>query len=727
MNTLPQVGNFRFHSEWGVGKIRTITPGSRPDVIIDFERRPEHTASLAWIERETGPVSADGFRALYFDHYDQAQQVLRDDPVLALEMTLRDFPGGRAKTEDIKAYLGRYLTWEEWWERTQPLVKAAPHIDTSRARLREYTLRLEALSPAAEAYRSFQERRLLGDHSRAYSEARRALHLSKSDQPLEVEAQDRLLRYFEELLRDPERPNNQRLDLVFRLTEAGWLNEAQCDAELAQLITPTLRMYELDEYAQNRMLRLLERRRPSEVELHLLVSSMAGADSVIRAAVKRIIQLGEPRWILAALQCGLTQRLPDQPAESQTFFVRLGACVELVTYLPSAGTEWIMVASWFESLCAHCADKLASREQLLKFGFTDLVRLTYALYSGALTAQPESARIILAAAVNIRYGTTYLTAMFLAAQVGDGIPPTFIDAIRTLIGIAAGPQHDLLRAVVLGYDSQSDGQQIGHLVDVACLWSTHEANFDWAAGRVIELAKRLEDQQLLLVIDHLDRLATAGPQRSWHNALEAQRERAYLYGLSVLPLNPDVPPSQVFGRVDATLISAIRHLVNGQASRLEAALDEQRQRAFQLERQLANAQGELQHGKSIISEVSENRTGQEKDLKFQERYRLLRDLASAAAEFERFVVRQETAIPGLTALQLRLANLMRSNGVEVWAALGTHTAYDPAYAQVIGGAVVMLGELVEVTETGYTIAHPAGDKRILKLARVRLPQQGNAE
>ena len=634
-------------------------------------------------------------------------------------MTLRDFAGGRAKTEDIKKYLGRYITWDDWWEKAQSQIKSAPHIDTSRARTREYSLRREALSPAEEAYQNFRERRLLGDRTRAYSEARRALQLSTTGQYLGAEAKNRLLGFFEDLRTNPQQPIGQRLDLVFRLVEAHWLAEALGDVEIEQLLTPSLRLHDLDEYAQNRLLRLLERRVPSEAGLQLLVSGLAGAHSVVKSAKDRIIHLGEPRWIAAALQSGLTENLPEKPAESQTFAVRLQASFELANSLPATETDWPTVAGWFESLCAHCAAKVASREQLAKFYFSDVARLALALYSGAQAGQPDCGILVLGAGFNIQYGTSYLTGVFLAAQMDARVPPAFVEVIRGFLGQNAGLQHDALRAVLFRDDRLPADEQVRHLTNVACDWSSHEANFDWAAGQVIELAKQMDPGRLIAVLPHLDRLSLVGHNRDWHSALEAQRERGYSFGLRELSSQFSTREAARLGNLDSTVLDAIRSFGRDQSAHLEEQLAKQQKQMTALEERCAILEADLVRRDTALSELKRGRARPDQEIQFEERTRLLRDLASSVAELERFSSRQVNPAPEAKAMLLRLGNLLRANGVEARGALGRQVAFDSAYFQIIGNDPVATGEMVEVAETGYDIKDNQGVRRLLKPALVK--------
>jgi hypothetical protein len=718
MTTLPKIGDLRFHDAWGVGKIRTITPSDRPDAVIDFEHRPGHTASLAWLERETSRVSVDGFRALYFDNYDRAQQVLNEDPVLALEMALRDFTNGRAKTEDLKQYLGPYVNWEDWWEKAQPLVKAAPHIDTSRARVREYALRRDELSPAEEAFQSFRKRRMLGDHARAYTEARRALQLSISGQSLDAQAHDNLAGYFEGVRSDPQQPISRRLDLVFRLVEAGWVSQAQGDAEVEQLLTPGLRLDDLDEYAQNRMLGLLERRPPTEAGLALLVSGLAGADSVIKSAVNRIIRLGESKWMVAALQRGLTERLPDQPAESQAFAARLQACIDLVNCIPAAETDWPAVAGWLGALCAHCAAKVASREQLAKFNFAELGRLVHAIHSGVLTGQPESAPQVLAAAVNTLYGTPYLTGFFLALQAGTHVPPTFLGAIRDQIALNAGPTHDVLRAVLFGDDRLSAEDMVRHYTDVACAWATHDTNLGWAANQVIDLAKTMEARRLQPILVHLDRLASIGQGRAWHDAMEGQRERAYSFLLTQVLGGIIQSRSQPFGVLDPTVMGALQTALTHRLSETQDELKALEEQLGAARADLEVARSRVSQGEIVLGEVGRERRGRAEELRFEERFRLMQELARSVAEIERFAARQGSPSAEVKALLLRLTSILRGNKVEVGALQGATVAFDPSFCQLVSGELPTPGEQVRVAETGYFIRDHLGNKRLLKPALV---------
>ena len=115
MNT--SIGDFFKHREHGIGQITKTIEGFESQVEIQFLDRPVIVMTEALLLRTAIPVSRLGFYAFAYQKPEEALKLIDEKPVDVICLVLEDFEGYRARTEDIKDYLDKYISnWENWWK-----------------------------------------------------------------------------------------------------------------------------------------------------------------------------------------------------------------------------------------------------------------------------------------------------------------------------------------------------------------------------------------------------------------------------------------------------------------------------------------------------------------------------------------------------------------------------------------------------------------------------------
>ncbi len=112
-------------SGWGTGKIKSIDPLMRR-VVVDLERRPNHTMDIEAMGSVLQPLDEDHFLTMSYEGGEGLRELRDSDPVRLVETVLLSFQNPM-DLKTIKRYLiPAVITardWTRWWNRTKKLLR----------------------------------------------------------------------------------------------------------------------------------------------------------------------------------------------------------------------------------------------------------------------------------------------------------------------------------------------------------------------------------------------------------------------------------------------------------------------------------------------------------------------------------------------------------------------------------------------------------------------------
>lgn len=723
-----QEGDFLLHDEHGIGKIVRVVPGDPADLTVDFERSPNFTMSARLADRTTRRLAIDGFKALAYEDHTEAMRLIKEAPAYVVALVLRDFPNHRAKQEEIKDDLARYVKdWPEWWKRTQIALKDAPYIDTSNSKLREYGLREAALSRSDEAFDHFQRlrRKLTQPESKTtsddvYEQARLVLNTVKEAAHVPERMREVMFKYFRDMIDDEALDTERRLDATFRLLDVDWLTPAEGHAVLEQLHARDLKLYRLGTFAQNRLLDLLLQPSPSPAELRILLTGLCAEPPVVDRVLNWLLKQGSSVLLERGLFTALAENLPpDLPvAKYEHFGYRLKQLTSLVDVLPGETIDWRLIIERTGTLTIKMAKEAPRASSAGEFPHMALVLLCGVVYRRVQGFGPEYIDPLIEAVADPTYSTGFTLALLDAADSTSSVSPDFSLAIREHLFQQAGEQHDALLDALLGQPIDEPVARMAAIVDAA----EHHHNvfvLDWAGDQANELCRSVDDHTLLQMLRHLDRLSRLGEDRPWQSAIDAFRERGYLAAL-----RQNIPPHGGVtvvspGALDQVIVRAMREYIDERNStslhEREAALV----RITVLDQRVQDLANQLAERGRLLGELRSGMVQGGDSTRFEERIRILRDLATTVAEIERFAYRQGKPSLEVDGILRRLHSVIKGQRIVLLDAPGTSVAFNPEQQQLIDQIAGTTPTTVVVVERGYLVTDPQGLQRLLKPALVK--------
>lgn len=704
-----KIGDYRFHPQYGVGVVREVTNN---DIVVEYEHNPHFRTTVALLIASTKSVAPSSYRALIYEDRAGALKLIDEDPVQVMTLVLHDFKG-RAKTEEIRDYLAPYFQsrdWSKWWKNTQPLLRRAEYIDTSRAEQREYSLRSEALSEAEESYQRFMRARAKLTPSELYPYAIAVYNAYKGEASLTAEHRSALKAYFERSRNNSELAFDLRLDAILRLDEFGWLADSDRISAIRPLIESGVYLYKLDEYAENRLLEFLLENSNDDLVRKTLLSGLCSSPKAIDEIARWLMKLGDPIWLANGISTMMSEYLPPELVESRYDWLahRLRKGTHLLDALPS-DADWVSLVEQYARMMRVLA---AAPHNGIdgKINHNAIAAFSSSLYMRVVPISQELGQAVVVG-FSSKEHRAYFTAGLILTLDEIGVTSEFRHVVESALLSTGDLSQDSILELLLDVSKGSPSKRAAELIEL--LYSHMNANstlLDHVAIRVVELAQSANQDELLEMIPTLDTLSDLGDARAWSHKIEAFRERAYLRALQ----DSKVGSSKTFGRLDSSLQVAIREFLNAQLSlantqiaQLEDVIQEQQGEIGSLETKLAES--ELK-----VRELSQGFSRQTSDIQDQEQRRVLLAFVTSLAEFERFAARQPKLAPEADALLRRFNSVLSGQGVSQLEPIGTEIIFDPAACQLADTTPLTTPTRVRVVERGYMIKNRRGENQVLK-------------
>lgn len=722
-----QVGDYICSPYYGVGLIKEIGEGDIPDLVIDFHQEQNRTVSVRLIETSSRRLSPDGFLALWFDDKEQATKLIAEDPAKVVAFALVDFWSTRAKTEELKSYFAPCIPeseWTKWWKKAQTAVKKAEYIDSSKSDDREYRLRQEPISQAEEAFKRFQRTHKLGDLKRAYEDTKAIFNaIEKGASLSDLHAQD-LQQFYTQVSNDVSFDVGTRLDALFRLEERKWL--APEEARTAQLaLVQTAKLYRVETFTENRLLSFLFTN-IDNTDLHpTLLTGLCASPGSMERVFDWIAKRGNPELILSGVRVALTENLPPElrPTDHKIFAARLdrvSRLVELVTMSPKVSEEFLTL---YEKL----VDTIGGSKQIeadTKLLIVSVIYLGGILFDQVVAVQFDLGTRVVAALIAPSCSSEFILAV-LDLRNKAKASESFNAKLEGYALEHSRSTNSSALAILLPRANEDRVAGMEQLAEIARQYgSNNEYLLSKIAERAYELCREADEEELLQVIPHLDSLVNQRMPASSKNLLGEQRKRAYVFALQEHMPKASSHDSQSIGVLDRSLALAIRDYMQEQQAEIRSQAAEFKKLASDQELQNQELTARLAETQSRMKELGQSFVQNPQQMRYEERFRILKDIATSVAEFERFNSKPERKSPEIDAFLRRMNSLLSAQGVSPRESIGNVIKYDSTFCQIISSANnprLSIDE-VKVVERGYVIKDPQGMEHILKPVLVRLPE-----
>jgi molecular chaperone GrpE (heat shock protein) len=696
------IGGLVHHRELGVGQVQEM---NAKGITVAFRKGMEKVFQ----REDIVPLARDGFWYLAYTDPDTVVRELNEHPAKAIALLLRDFPNNEARTADIREQLEEFVSdWPSWWQRTQKLLKQEPVIDTSRSREGVYALAEKPRSYTEELYGEFEALPRFrsgteGDTSliinpRKLEIARSILIAISGGERIASNGRYKVQDFVVEAIISDTVAVADRTDLLLRLMNLGWLPDDQARTTLRELCRTPIKLYELDRFAQNRVIDAVLKYVDPEEEWQSLLTAFAAEPTLMRQVCDIYLARGQAERLVQGLWVGLSENLADTKKSKSEIrrwyhalarrFQGLGAILHTIVFDANVSIDWGQLAEHLTRLLTHLnkLDSVETAPEETLQSFVGLWRRSMAF--APLSKQALYLDILLTNLLRVHIIRPVLAAIFSADP-----PLELADAfVERMSQSCDFPLDSLLECIVdehWGWTSEAEA--------LSYLITRLHARADvlnWVTDRAIETVQSRREEKV-----------NGLRQRAFQDICEAVRRGEKLE-----------LPEFTFDTISLVGLQDFLADLEGQ---MRTALEETQALITQARKETQLAEERLTRSESSLEELRRGYRQPDREVKFAERVRILRSLSAMTAELERFATHHETGQRELTGVVRRLNNLLGSLGVVTFGTIGDEIMFDPSRHEFVGASDRAV-EAVRIIERGYTISDLEGKQRLLKPAKVIL-------
>ncbi len=723
-------GEYLYHPNYGVGKVIATTGGDYPDLTIAFERDPRRNISAAHASRATIRLSSQGFRALAYEDPTRAEKLLKEGTAEAVKRVLYDFPNHQAKTIDIREYLAPYLDdWDDWWKPTQKLLKESPFIDSTRSKDQIYALRAEMLSPAEEAYSTFQETldripisQALTFNDPRYERARQTLKAIAEGYSLTEEQEQELQDFFRQVWKNKNLPKPLRVDAVYRSLEQEWISPEDAASEVLDLLPLDEGLVSLSRFAQNRLVEHLTLQPRSEEVDRVLLSGLVislEAGETIEVWVRNQLDSDLDKHAILILLQEIEKIVQTEisPGMLSTSIRRLNRLLDLA---PGEETFWCALPEKLNSVIKRLVKLPDARlRKDLSRVFVELTRSVGKLYSRkALFENGNFTNLmdLLSAWEN----PTEVRAALLRGLGEPDLPPNFREEMLETYAAGISTDQDAKQLV------EESGVELENLVELA-EQAVLEGDYSpsGAAQFLAAIASEQDAEELDDLLPLFNRIVALGDEDDeWVRLLNTHRSKVYRTAIQQV-LSGETIESIAKPGLDPIQLHLFKEQFEERTSEIRSKMDELENLLAERDERIKSLERSVQTQKGTVSELGEKINIAQEEVRYKERLKLAGDLVRSVAEMERFFSKQVDTKKEVEAIFIRMHSFLSAFGVEPLYAIGEEIAYDPQLCQLISELPKDVeGEIrVLVRERGYRIRDLQGEMKLLKPAIVEPASQ----
>lgn len=704
-------GDYFYHIEYKTGQVVSVSQDAPAVVEVQFLHRPIDRLSSKLLEQSSIRVSPEGFRAFAYRDRDAAEKLIIHSPAEVILLVLADFDNLYTKTEKIKDYLVsdfiKLLEWDTWWKTTQQLLKNDPRIDTTHSRAREYALAKEQYSRAETDFVQFRANRKLFSQNRLAELARSALKQQKDGHSLLLEHAVELTEYLNSIIFLDHFPINLRLETLFHMLEDRLINPEECHSRLARLLSADIRLYDLEIFAACGVLDELFNGVLGEHELKILATGICADETISEQIIHWASQSHNVDFIALLLITAFRENLV--PTGRETFYERLKSrfetCYPLLDYLLDSHADWPNV---YESYRCVTKSLVVAKMEEINIVMPSFIKIAAELEQRASKIRVDLVDFLLESIIGPALPIEFVL-MVMDACSKDPNAMQLDEKARDFLWSTADQRRDDLLTPLIGAIDDAPIERAARMVSIIKKYPS-QSLINRAANLIIDYCLQVTPQEILQLLPTLNYLHGIEGEFAWRSKLELLREKAYIAMFQAIPNINKVQ--------DPSIIQAAERFAQLQNQNLLAEKEELFEKKSKLEASVEELKIQLEGNDVKMRELISIQRGDEAGTRFDERIRILRDLADISSEYEAFAFDHPGDHRELAALIKSILNILTKNKVQPMDEIGTQVEFSSAKHRLIDSTYVTNGELVTVIERGFLIKDPKDQIRLLKPARV---------
>ena len=723
-------GSLVRHARFGIGQVRAT---SGEETTVAFRSGKQETV----LPEELVPLSREGFWHLAYADPDAAARKLAAEPAQTISLLLRDLPNGEGRTAQIRTHLEQFVAgdWGAWWRQAKKMLKRDPTIDTSRSSDGLYALAERPRSFIMELYGRFQalpqmqqDAQHVGSlipNPEKLAAARRILSAVASGESLAPPQQRKVQAFVTATITDASVPVAGRADILLRAGDLGWLSDDQIGAALGDLCRIPIRLYEIDAYAQNRIINAVLEHVGCEAGQDMLLSAFATAPPLLHQVSELYMARDQAETLVQGLWIGLIENLagPRTDVAKLRRWYRsveqrlgaLGVVLHQIVFDAGLTVDWPTMATHLSGFIAHLS-KLDPVEAVPKL----TLRSFTGLWHRAMTLAPPNQRgLFLDIPLTIPLRSPIVSSL-LGSVFREGAGSELATAFTARMSQSARSSLDPLCKCIVD-DHWAWNSEVEALSYLLTNLAERQDIIHWASQRAIKAVERSQDS-VFDFLPILDRLADLEHKAVTLERIDGLRQDAFERICAAVREGEDLKLPAI--KFDSASLAGLQNFASSLSAKADAAHEAARDKIARAGESARTAERRLKQSEDSLKELRRAFRQPDAAVKFAERVRILRPLADTTAEFERFASLHERGRAELTGMVRRLNSLLGRMGAVPFGDIGDEVSFDASQHEYVGSGHGR-SQVLTVIERGYTVRNLGGEQQMLRPAKVA-PVEGNS-
>lgn len=537
-----------------------------------------------------------------------------------------------------------------------------------------------------------------------------------SGSELEKEKVDRLVKYIRNIITSAKVPINTRLDAVFRLEEWKLISASEISELLDGLLKHRFRLYHLDPFPLHRCVEFLKKTSSDPANIDLLASGICTDDKVIADLSSWVLRRSDPEIISQFLLTAMTENLPPELESSKfsSLNSRLNACKALTRGLSISHGSWQDIYNAFGQM-VKAFGKVTESEKIF-FLLPQLVNLAWNLHLKVEKSNTFGEFEVIDKLIDPGLRMKYVLALLNSVKNAE-LPEIFYNQIEDRLISTADKRGDDILTPLLSSRSSNEIDESEALARLAEKVSSGGL-IERAGKRLCEIAGQANESDLIKMIPHLDSFQRLPGTWSWSSTLEHVREKAFFELFS-----QPVEAVEIEYRQFAPLMYAASKVAEIKKEKAQEEVKAYQKQVIQLQEKVESLQNLLKEKESVMRELSSSGRGDTLKARFEERSKILKELVTSLAEFDRVTFTQHPRPREVAAMLRRFDSLIAAYKVYAQGEIGDQVPFNPQKHHLVEGDSLSSGEPVLIIEKGYLILDPSEKLRLLKPALVKNTNQ----
>jgi molecular chaperone GrpE (heat shock protein) len=246
-----------------------------------------------------------------------------------------------------------------------------------------------------------------------------------------------------------------------------------------------------------------------------------------------------------------------------------------------------------------------------------------------------------------------------------------------------------------------------------------QSMIEWGSKRLVEICNDLKNSnEFIKLLPALDFFCNINTAPANINQIKEFRTMAYANVYERIFIDNEKPEGYS-NIIDTDIIEIVNHVIYEKTRTNEEIIESYREKINSLENELLYIETQLKERSEAFGELSGGAGMNEKNLRYEERFKILKEFAGALSEIERFIINKNIESDEIKGILLRFENILKNFGVNKKGIINEKIIFDPKYCHIAEGEVPDRPAEVDVISTGYIIEGPEKDARVLIPAIVR--------